>query len=154
MNQARERTSTKKTVIKLLYIGQCFLLVNIWIYIQWTCPFIPRRGDRHHNLDFQNHVKTNHQEDQGKTRVSIQSTPFHPLTPLSIPVILLKRRMKKGLRINPSMVWIRPGMQEYPTKNRNNSLHLKSKSILNQINKTLYEVLIMFWENYENDFIM
>ncbi|MDR2624518.1 MAG: hypothetical protein LBC39_08185 [Methanobrevibacter sp.] len=36
MNQARIHTSTKKPVRRLLYIGLSFLLVNIWIYIQWT----------------------------------------------------------------------------------------------------------------------
>jgi len=34
-------------------------------------------------------------------------------------------------------------MQKYPAKNRNNGPPLKSKSILNQINKTLYKVLIL-----------
>jgi len=31
MDQARTRTSTKKTVLRPLYAGLCFLLVNIWI---------------------------------------------------------------------------------------------------------------------------
>jgi putative transposase len=46
MNQARTHTSTKKPVLRLLYIGLSFLLVNIWIYIQWTYLSIPRQGSR------------------------------------------------------------------------------------------------------------
>ena len=46
MNQARIRTSTKKPVLRLLYIGLSLLLVNIWIYIQWTYLSIPRQGGR------------------------------------------------------------------------------------------------------------
>jgi putative transposase len=46
MNQARIRTNTKKPVLRLLYIGLSLLLVNIWIYIQWTYLSIPRQGGR------------------------------------------------------------------------------------------------------------
>jgi len=46
MNQARARTSTKKPVLRLLYVGLGLLLVNIWIYIHWTRLSIPRRGSR------------------------------------------------------------------------------------------------------------
>jgi len=46
MNQARAHTSTKKPVLRLLYIGLGILLVNIWIYIQWTYLSIPRQGGR------------------------------------------------------------------------------------------------------------
>jgi len=46
MNQARTHTSTKKSVLRLLYIGISLLLVNIWIYIQWTYLSIPRQGGR------------------------------------------------------------------------------------------------------------
>ena len=46
MNQARARTSTKKPVLRLLYVGLGLLLVNIWIYIHWTRLSIPRRGGR------------------------------------------------------------------------------------------------------------
>ena len=46
MNQARIYTSTKKPVLRLLYIGLGLLLVNIWIYIQWTYLSIPRQGGR------------------------------------------------------------------------------------------------------------
>ncbi|MEG3224051.1 MAG: hypothetical protein BME94_00645 [Methanobacteriales archaeon Met13] len=44
MNQARARTTTKKPALRLLYIGLGFLLVNIWIYIQWTYLSIRRKG--------------------------------------------------------------------------------------------------------------
>ena len=46
MNQARARTSTKKPVLRLLYVGLSLLLVNIWIYIQWTQLSKPRQGGR------------------------------------------------------------------------------------------------------------
>jgi putative transposase len=46
MNQARIRTSTKNPVLRLLYVGLSFLLVNIWIYIQWTYLSMPRQGGR------------------------------------------------------------------------------------------------------------
>lgn len=46
MNQGRARTSTKKPVLRLLYVGLSLLLVNIWIYIQWTYLSIPRQGGR------------------------------------------------------------------------------------------------------------
>ena len=46
MNQARTHTSTKKPVLRLLYIGLGLLLVNIWIYIQWTHLSTPRQGGR------------------------------------------------------------------------------------------------------------
>ncbi|MBU4547544.1 MAG: transposase [Euryarchaeota archaeon] len=47
MNQARARTTTKKPALRLLYIGLGFLLVNIWIYLQWTYLSIRRKGGRH-----------------------------------------------------------------------------------------------------------
>ena len=46
MNQARTHTSTKKPELRLLYIGLSLLLVNIWIYIQWTHLSTPRQGGR------------------------------------------------------------------------------------------------------------
>jgi putative transposase len=46
MNQARIHTSTKKPVLRLLYIGLSLLLVNTWIYIQWTYLSTPRQGGR------------------------------------------------------------------------------------------------------------
>jgi len=46
MNQSRVHTSTKKPERRLLYIGLGLLLVNIWIYIQWTYLSIPRQGGR------------------------------------------------------------------------------------------------------------
>lgn len=46
MNQARARTSTKKPFLRLLYIGLSLLLINIWIYIQWTHLSRPRQSGR------------------------------------------------------------------------------------------------------------
>ena len=46
MNAARARTTSKKPVLRLLYVGIGFLLMNIWIYIQWTYLSIRRKGGR------------------------------------------------------------------------------------------------------------
>ncbi|MFO7968215.1 MAG: ISH3 family transposase [Archaeoglobaceae archaeon] len=45
MNTARARTTTKKPVLRLLYVGIGFLLMNLWIYLQWTLG-VKRRGGR------------------------------------------------------------------------------------------------------------
>lgn len=41
-NLALPRTSTKNPVLRLLYVGLAFLLVNVWIYVQWM--FLSKRG--------------------------------------------------------------------------------------------------------------
>lgn len=41
-NLALPRTSTKNPVLKLLYVGLAFLLVNVWIYVQWM--YLSERG--------------------------------------------------------------------------------------------------------------
>jgi len=46
MNSVRARTTFKKSVLRLLYVGLGFFLRNIWIYLQWTYLSIPRRGGR------------------------------------------------------------------------------------------------------------
>ena len=45
-NLCRIRTTPKNPLIRLLYVGISFLLVNIWIYILWTKISKPRRGGR------------------------------------------------------------------------------------------------------------
>ena len=45
-NFCRIRTTTKNPMIRLLYLGISFLLVNIWIYIFWSKISKPRRGGR------------------------------------------------------------------------------------------------------------
>ncbi len=35
-NICRIRTTTKNPIIRLLYVGISFLLVNIWIYLLWS----------------------------------------------------------------------------------------------------------------------
>ncbi|MGK7936014.1 MAG: transposase [Xenococcaceae cyanobacterium] len=42
----RIRTTTKNPIIRLLYVGISFLLVNIWIYILWLKISKPRQGGR------------------------------------------------------------------------------------------------------------
>jgi len=46
MNAARVRTLSKKPVPVLLYVGLGFVLMNIYVYIQWTYLCIRRRGGR------------------------------------------------------------------------------------------------------------
>ncbi len=43
-NFCRIRTTTKNPIIRLLFVGISFLLVNIWIYILWLKISHPRRG--------------------------------------------------------------------------------------------------------------
>lgn len=45
-NLALPRTSTKNSVLRLLYVGLAFLLVNVWIYVQWMLLSERRRGGR------------------------------------------------------------------------------------------------------------
>lgn len=45
-NICRIRTTTKNPIIRLLYVGISFLLVNIWIYLLWSKVSKPRRGGR------------------------------------------------------------------------------------------------------------
>ncbi len=45
-NLCRIRTTTKNPLIRLLYVGISFLLVNIWIYLLWSKISKPRRGGR------------------------------------------------------------------------------------------------------------
>ena len=45
-NICRIRTTTKNPILRLLYVGIAFLLVNIWIYILWSKISKPRRGGR------------------------------------------------------------------------------------------------------------
>ena len=51
-NICRIRTTTKNPIIRLLYVGISFLIVNIWIYILWSKISKPRRGSRlvYHSL--------------------------------------------------------------------------------------------------------
>jgi putative transposase len=46
MNMARARTSSRKPVLRLLYVALGFLLMNIWIYLHWFYVSVRRRGER------------------------------------------------------------------------------------------------------------
>lgn len=46
MNTARARTTSRRPVLRLLYVALGFLLMNIWIYIHWLHTSIKRRGGR------------------------------------------------------------------------------------------------------------
>ena len=45
-NVCRIRTTTKNPVIRLLFVGVSFLLVNIWVNLLWRLISQPRRGGR------------------------------------------------------------------------------------------------------------
>ncbi len=45
-NICRIRTTTKNPILRLLFVGISFLLVNIWIDILWSKISKPRRGGR------------------------------------------------------------------------------------------------------------
>jgi putative transposase len=45
-NLCRIHTTTKNPVTRLLYVGIAFLLVNLWVFIIWTCVSRPRKGGR------------------------------------------------------------------------------------------------------------
>lgn len=45
-NQSRIRTTTKNPVVRLLYVGIAFLLVDLWVYLVWTVVSRPRKGAR------------------------------------------------------------------------------------------------------------
>ncbi len=45
-NVCRIRTTTKKPVLRLLFVGISFLLVNIWVNFLWQQISQPRRGSR------------------------------------------------------------------------------------------------------------
>lgn len=62
-NLALPRTSTRNPVLRLLYIGLAFLLVNIWIYAQWMFLSMRRRGrENAHQVAIQGHAPTDNQE--------------------------------------------------------------------------------------------
>ena len=45
-NICRIRTTTKNPIVRLLYVGISFLIVNIWVYLLWSKICKPRRGSR------------------------------------------------------------------------------------------------------------
>ena len=45
-NQGRIRTTTKNPVLRLLYVGIAFVLIDLWVYLIWTYVSQPRKGGR------------------------------------------------------------------------------------------------------------
>lgn len=45
-NQCRIRTTSKNPVIRLLFVGIAFVLVNLWTYLLWRFISMTRRGSR------------------------------------------------------------------------------------------------------------
>jgi len=91
--------SLKNPVPILLYAGLGFVLMNIYVYIQWTYLCIRRRGGRKPvPWKFKNMLRqiTRKIEDEFGF---VDWVPLsHPLTPPPISVILLKR--------GRPMVWV------------------------------------------------
>ncbi|MEM7769240.1 MAG: transposase [Cyanobacteria bacterium P01_A01_bin.37] len=45
-NLCRIRTTTKNPTLRLLFVGISFVLVNLWVYLLWTCISLRRQGGR------------------------------------------------------------------------------------------------------------
>src|SRR4051794_41899169 len=46
MHEARIRTTTRRPVIRLLYVGIALVLRNLWVWLHYTVLAMPRRGGR------------------------------------------------------------------------------------------------------------
>jgi hypothetical protein len=51
LNQARIRTTTRKPLLRLLFVGLALLLRNVWVWLHHRVLASPRRGQRCLNLD-------------------------------------------------------------------------------------------------------
>jgi putative transposase len=45
-NVCRIKTTTKNPVVRLLFVGIAFLLIDLWVYLLWTHVSFPRQGGR------------------------------------------------------------------------------------------------------------
>jgi len=45
-NTCRIKTTTKNPVVRLLFVGIAFLLIDLWVYLLWTVVSLPRQGGR------------------------------------------------------------------------------------------------------------
>ena len=46
MHEARIRTTTRRPVVRLLYVGIALVLRNLWVWLHYTILSMPRRGGR------------------------------------------------------------------------------------------------------------
>jgi hypothetical protein len=46
MHEARLRTTTRRPVVRLLYVGIALVLRNLWVWLHYTILSMPRRGGR------------------------------------------------------------------------------------------------------------
>jgi len=46
MHEVRIRTSTRRPVLRLLYVGIALVLRNLWVWLHYTILSMPRRGGR------------------------------------------------------------------------------------------------------------
>jgi len=46
MNLVRVRTTSKSSTLRLLYVGVALMMLNLWVFVKWTCVARPRRGAR------------------------------------------------------------------------------------------------------------
>lgn len=44
--QARARTTSPSSALRLLWVAVSLVLQNIWVWLQWACVALPRRGGR------------------------------------------------------------------------------------------------------------
>lgn len=45
-NQCRIKTTTKNPVVRFLFVGIAFILIDLWVYLLWTYVSMPRKGGR------------------------------------------------------------------------------------------------------------
>jgi Transposase DDE domain len=46
MHEGRIRTTTRRPVVRLLYVGIALVLRNLWVWLHYAIPSMPRRGGR------------------------------------------------------------------------------------------------------------
>jgi len=46
MHEGRIRTTTRRPVVRLLYVGIALVLRNLWVWLHYTILSMPRRGGR------------------------------------------------------------------------------------------------------------
>jgi putative transposase len=46
LNQARIRTTTRKPLLRLLFVGLALVLRNVYVQLHWEVLSLPRRGQR------------------------------------------------------------------------------------------------------------
>lgn len=105
MNASRARTTSKKPALRLLYLGLGFLLINIWIYIQWTYLSIRRQGGRKPiPWSFKTMLRQITRKIEDINGFNDWMPLSHPLTPSSNSKYFFKKRTKNIFHIKHMMI--------------------------------------------------